>query len=144
MDQTGDGTGRCGAGGRGRVLPLPGISLRHSPRLGCAHICVMILRRRRRGEGERAAVTVEREKSDMWRRMMDELQVRSESGTLRSPERGRSGFAWENCFGIIEHRAQIFLIIFTQLFKHAHQAVPSSALILWLKAPPCNMVIKQA
>ena len=34
--------------------------------------------------------------------------------------------------------------IFTQLFKHAHQAVPSSALILWLKASPCNVVIKQA
>ena len=36
-------------------------------------------------ERERA-VTVEREKSDMWRRMMDELQVRSESGTLRRRE----------------------------------------------------------
>ena len=68
---------------------------------------------------------MEREKSDMWRRMMDELQVRSESGTLRRCEREReegekaASPNWENCFGIIKHWAQVFPLPPRLGFRHS-------------------------
>ena len=86
------------------------ISLRHSPRSGCAHICVMILRRRERERdwwpwSMKKVICGERD--DGW--IASPIGKRNPEilGELEKGEKAAS--PWENCFGIIKHRAHISL-----------------------------------